>query len=700
MSKHKGKKVLCFIALPHHNRFLVPIMDALRSHGLEIVYFTAAAEGAFEITLNQANLPYRHLLDYCDSKTAKKIDAAYHYLRPIYQEKILSSEIFQAVPVVIQDKTIRPAVENFYCLMRMFEVEDPALVFALHELNPWGKMIGYLSHVYRVPYFTLQEGLYYADVHYYRFHTDFSTACFVWGEDCRQILRRAGCGDDKIYPVGNTHIWQAKTEAASAAAIKETRAHLNVGAEKKLVLFLMSHSHYQPFDMRVFFKWMQSRGDVVAVFKWHPVTGRDIIERALEHAPGTAPIIKTAGLDTYRLIAASDICVAVGNTTTGLESIAFGKPLIECRLPDQTYSFADQGVAETALGFEDLGEKCESILENGLSVERQEQVEKYLSYNFAYRDEKTLDRILRLAFESLETRSRPAPEALTGTASVNAECRCSIILPVCDLPPAVLITTLTSIADNTPASLYEVIVVDCSTDPEVRRVLVDLGGDVQYISGATEWTYAKACNRAAETARGEYVVFVKPGIVMFPQWLGSLLELAASDSNAGVVSGLTLNENGLVCHVGIAFDVNQSPFYLYRFLPPEFSGVRRFRTFRAVETPFLTTRSLFCRLGGFSTEFSNRFEDIDFCMRVTASENLKILYTPRSVVKREYLTWSATEDVDTFNRIRFYSKWTGHLWQDDEQYLREDGLTHDDLTRMYKELAARIIHGTTQLQSA
>ena len=33
------------------------------------------------------------------------------------------------------------------------------------------------------------------------------------------------------------------------------------------------------------------------------------------------------------------------------------------------------------------------------------------------------------------------------------------------------------------------------------------------------------------------------------------------------------------------------------------------------------------------------------------------------------------------NRIRFYSKWTGFLWQDDEAYLKEDGLTHDGLER-------------------
>jgi hypothetical protein len=139
------KKVLCFIALPHHNRFLVPIMEALNREGMEVVYFTAAAEGAFEITLNQAGLPYKHLFDYVTNETADRTAEAYRELRSILQDKILGSRTMQSVPIVIQDKVIRGAVETFVCIQRMLEVEKPALLFALHELNPWGKILGYFA---------------------------------------------------------------------------------------------------------------------------------------------------------------------------------------------------------------------------------------------------------------------------------------------------------------------------------------------------------------------------------------------------------------------------------------------------------------------------------------------------------------------------------------------------------------------------
>ena len=133
----------------------------------------------------------------------------------------------------------------------MIECEKPDLLFALHELNPWGKMLGYLSHVHRVPLsYALQEGLYYADPHYYRFHTDFSTACMGHGEakTAGRSCSKAGCSDDKIYPLGNTHLWAAKQEFTELrATVRRTRAALAIAPDKKIILFLTSHSNYQPF---------------------------------------------------------------------------------------------------------------------------------------------------------------------------------------------------------------------------------------------------------------------------------------------------------------------------------------------------------------------------------------------------------------------------------------------------------------------
>ena len=685
-----GKKVLCFIALPHHNRFLVPIMEALAEQGMEVVYFTAAAEGAFEITLNDAKLPYRHVLDYADEETAKRVAQAMSELRPVLQKKILSNPVMQSVPIVIQDKTILGAVENYHGLDRMLEIEKPDLLFALHELNPWGKILGHLSHLHRIPYFTLQEGLYYADIHYYRFHTDYSTACIVWGDECREILMRAGCSDDKIYPLGNTHIWSAKKEFTDPATVERTRAALDITRGKKILLFLMSHSNYHPFEPGNFLRWMKDRGDIVSVFKWHPATGKEFIDRALENFKNNPSIISVHDIDTYALIGASEICITVGNSTTGLETLVFGKPLLEVRLPDQPYSYSERGVALRAFGFEDLGEKITAILDNGLPPEIVTKVERYLDHNFTYRDDKTMGRIVDLVEQSIAARSEAPRQPLAAPEPVSVPC--SIILPIDDSAPETLLATLQGIASHSAPELYEVLIVDCAQSDQTKEILSSLGGDVTIIQGSPAWNYAIACNAAVTQARGKYLVFLKPGLTPETGWLEGLLEVAEQEFAFGIAGGQVLHNNGLLWHIGTAFDVNQSPFSLYRFLPHEFCGALKRREFKAMEFPFLVSRQLFCALGGLNPVLHNRWDDIDFCLAVKQA-GLRLIYTPKSRVIYQVPSWHPDSATNHASRIHFYSKWTGSLWQDDGVYLREDGLTHDTLSLLYRDLAGRVAYG-------
>ena len=692
-----GKKALCFIALPHHNRFLLPIMQALSSRGMEVVYITAAAEAAFEITLNQAGLPYRHALDYVTPDVGKRVAAAFRTLRPIWQEKVLASPALQAVPLPIQDKVIRAAVENVYCFERMLEVEKPHLLFALHELNPWGKILGYLSHVHRVPYITLQEGLYYASTYYYRFHTDYSTACVVWGEATRQVLLAAGCSADKIFALGNVGLWEARQKATGQEAVAATRTTLGIGPDKKVILFLMSHANYRSFEPSRFLRWLQARGDVVAIFKWHPVTSTEIIERALVHLHGLPSIISLHSFDTYALLGISDVCVTVGNSTTGIEALVFGKPLIEVRLPDHHYSFAAQGVAEQAQGFEDIGEKVEAIFTHGLPPERQERVAQYLAHHFAFQDDKTVERIVAMAAEMLTTRAAPAPSPLPcNLPPVTSHSRpsfplCSLILPVDDTPLEHVVATLQGIASHAPPELFDILIVNVAANPRTHRLLSSLDGDVRVLDGEPGWSFSACCNRAAIEARGQYLVFLKPGFLPRPGWLEGLLTAADEDS-VGVVGGRVLNANGLLWQVGVAFDVNHTPFALYRLLPPEFVGAQKQREFRAVQLPFLVSRRQFCRLGGFDISLVNRFEDIDLCLRIREA-GLRVLYTPRSTILRATASWEPPPHQDHTNRVRFYARWTGSLWQDDDRYLAEDGLDHDTLSALYRELAARVAVG-------
>ena len=184
-----------------------------------------------------------------------------------------------------------------------------------------------------------------------------------------------------------------------------------------------------------------------------------------------------------------------------------------------------------------------------------------------------------------------------------------------------------------------------------------------------------------------------------PGWLEGMLRVAEEESDFGVAGGQILNPNGLLHHIGLAFDVNQSPFSIYRMMPPDFGGAVKQREFDAVEFPLLVSRELYCRLGGFNVALANRFEDIDFCLSVKQA-GLRVLYTPSSVLTRAASSWLPARGIEPLNRISFYSKWTGSLWQNDAQYLREDGLTHDGVTALYRELAVRVAVGVGQLTTA
>ena len=696
MNIFAGKKALCFIALPYHNRILLPVMQELQRRGMEVVFFTASAEAAFEITLNDAGLPYRHALDYLTPELAAQAASSFQSLRPVWQEKILTHPLLQAVPIVIQDKVICAAVENVFSFRRMLEVEQPDLLFALHELNSWGKILGHLSHVYHIPYLTFQEGLCYARVPLYRFHTDYTTACIVWGEADRQVLLAAGCSPDKTVALGNMDLWAVRDRVLQPQSLAATRDALNIRPDQKVVLFSMSYASYNTLEPDIFLGWLEAHPDVVVVFKWHPIQSKDLVERAVEKFKGCASVRSVMDFDTYSLLALCDACVVVGNSTTGIEALFFDKPLIEIALPDHHYSYARQGVAEPSVGFEDIGEKLDRIFAQGLTPEQRRQADHFVARHFAFPDGQTYVRVVDMTGEMLRARQSVETPRLALATREEMRVPCSLILPVNDSSYEAVLPTLEALLSHVPIELFEILIVNAVAHPEARALLNESNDEtVRVIAGEPSWSFAECCNRAATEALGKYVLFLKPGLRPTNEWLEGLLTVAEEESQIGVVSGEVLNHQGLIWQLGVAFDINQSPFPLYRLLPAEFLGARKQREFEAVETPFLVSRELFRRLGGFNTDLVNRFEDVDFCLRVRQA-GFRVLYTPTSVAALTSINWQPTPEQDRTNCFRFYARWTGALWQNDEQYLKADGLDRDSLSQLYRKMAAQLAVGLQQ----
>ena len=350
MQDLKGKHVVCFIALPVHARYLLPVSESLKDRGAKVTFLTAAAEAAFELTLLEADVPYRHALDYADqalggsSFAGIRFKAEYDKLRNEWQRRLLADPALRVVTTVIQDKVLRQTAETYACYAAMMRIERPDLILALHEMNSWGKILGHLADQHGVPYLTLQEGLYYGPLAYYRGHAEYST-CAVWGEATKEILVAAGADPAKVYVMGNVDLDVTIERCTHHQVMMDTRAQLGVGPSQRLVLFLMSY-HRHELDAKPLQAWLKKHPDVMVVFKWHPMTTPADVKVM---AAKMGPQVKHLHMEScYPAIAASAACVIVGNSTIGLEAIAFGRRLVEMHVDDYPHSFAKQGVALAA----------------------------------------------------------------------------------------------------------------------------------------------------------------------------------------------------------------------------------------------------------------------------------------------------------------------------------------------------------------
>jgi len=391
----QNKKALCFLALPHHNKLLVPVMQNLQEQGMQIQYCTAAAEAAFELTLLEVGLSYVHAQDYMEV-VQFHIDKALSTIMPQWQQLFLTNATLRGVALPIQDKILMSAIENVFCFDKMVEQTKPDIIFALHELNPWGKILGYISHKYKIPYVTFQEGLFYTSIPYNRFHTDYSTACVVWGEVTKQLLIAAGNSDEKIVMLGHVGLEKAKEQALSVHSIRHTKELLHINDGQRMVVIFPSHAHYKPFAVPVFIKWLKEHQDVVVVFKWHPTAEPKNIAEAMGPLQKCANVRSLCDekIEAYALMGAASVCITIGATTTGLEIAYFNKPFIEAPLPGPRHlSFFDEQVADAVGGFEYFGPAIEKALHDEMSDGRLGCINKYLDKHFAYRDDKTIARI-------------------------------------------------------------------------------------------------------------------------------------------------------------------------------------------------------------------------------------------------------------------------------------------------------------------
>ena len=245
----------------------------------------------------------------------------------------------------------------------------------------------------------------------------------------------------------------------------------------------------------------------------------------------------------------------------------------------------------------------------------------------------------------------------------------SVIIPTYGQVPFTL-RCLASIAAHAPSALMEVIVIDDAFPGEEVADLARVKG-IRLQRNEANLGFIGSCNRAAKTARGQYLLFLNNDTQVLDGWCDTMLALFRTRDDVGAVGAKLLYPDGTLQEAGGIIWNNGSGWNFGRHENPDkpiYNYVREvdYCSGAALMIP----RSLFLRVGGFDQRYAPAyFEDSDLSFRLRTL-GLKTLYQPRArVVHFEGVSHGrdlavGVKSHQVTNRRTFVQTWAAALGRD------------------------------------
>jgi len=207
---------------------------------------------------------------------------------------------------------------------------------------------------------------------------------------------------------------------------------------------------------------------------------------------------------------------------------------------------------------------------------------------------------------------------------------------------------------------YEVIVIDnCSTDSSWKNLIYEFP-DFHFLTSDQNCGFAKANNKAAKIARGEYILLLNPDTELEDFSMKDLMDFADSKQNFGCL--------GVRMHDAAGNFLPESK----RSVPDLFSSFRKlylnfknektksyYRNdigeFEIAEVEVLTgafllaKRAVFLEIGGLDEKYFMYGEDIDFCFTLLRADYSNWYYGKTSILHHK--GQSTTKDLDYLKRF-------------------------------------------------
>ncbi len=689
----KGKKIIAYIALAHHTRFITPVMETLESRGATVKYIVAQAERSQEITAINLGLKYSHIFDYISAKDHGEILENYQLHLKTFSNSLKNDFFLGTLPVTVTDKTLFATVTEYIGFKNLLKKEKPDLCFALHELNRWGKMLAFWAKKENIPFISLQEGLTYDLDFGYSGHAQYATLNLVWGERVKQKMVSFEAPESKIIPVGNTHLAKEITHQKKNK-IRETKRKAYCISEHFVILLILSAGLPDFEILFPLFKAVSKNTGQTLFVKFHPACKKAQLDQWIASVrvkfKNNLHFIHDQE-NTYDLISMADVCVLGQRSTTGLESIALGKPLVKLDFAyklNAPYSFVDQGVAvkmspaQLASALSDKtdfsqfidAQKKETFLKNEL-IEPTQAIER-VCHVF----KKTIQANTSAA-PMVTRHKKPGPKARPGqkTRTVQKpDKKWSIILQVPE-NHAVFLAQLEALTFNSKdTDSYEIILLEPKKkSSETIRILDSLSGDLQRIPISEDENYISTVNKACDMARGEKLIFLEKNLAPLNGWLDCLDKAFLKYGKNKVFGAQICDKNGRIANAGMVIDNNNTPVCAYQHLDTNFSGVLKERSFQLVDHFVAMGKKLFLKSGGFTRD-AGKYVFMDICLKAsqTTKDPDTVVYLP--TLKMIFLDRiSPKENPD--DAVYFYGRWNGSLWESEKELYKKDKISSEDL---------------------
>jgi GT2 family glycosyltransferase len=221
----------------------------------------------------------------------------------------------------------------------------------------------------------------------------------------------------------------------------------------------------------------------------------------------------------------------------------------------------------------------------------------------------------------------------------------SIVIPVFN-QAGHTVECLASLAANTAGVPFEVILFD-NGSTDATRQLFESVPRLSYLRSEENLGFVLACNRAAERARGDILLFLNNDTQVTPGWLPPLIDALRQGGAVGAAGPKIVFPDGRLQEAGGHVLPDGESELVGLFEDPELPRYNRAREVAYCSGVCLAVSTdRFRALGGFDPDLAPAYcEDVDLCLRLRAAGQ-RVLYVPESVIVHHLSVTAGSVDDD------------------------------------------------------